>query len=85
MHDSIYVVMAVGHWVNASPSQAKGWEFESQTRQTEVIKTGSDSSTAKLSALGVWVSRVLENNHYKRMPRVTVGVARSLTLTAQWP
>ena len=24
----------------------------------------------------VWVSRVLGDDHYKRMPRVTVGVAR---------
>ena len=39
-------------------------------------KTGSDSSTAKRSTIGVSVSRVLEDDHYKRMPRVTVGVAR---------
>ena len=30
----------------------------------------------------VWVSR---DDHYKRMSRVTVGVARLRTLTAQWP
>ena len=33
----------------------------------------------------VRVSRVLGDDHYKRMPRVTVGVARWRTLTAQWP
>ena len=37
--------------------------------QTYVVKTGSDSST----------------DHFKRMPRVTVSVARKRTLTAQWP
>ena len=43
--------------------------FESQPRQTKVLKTGSDSSTAKRSAIGV-------SDHYKQMSRVTVGVAR---------
>ena len=38
-------------------------------------KTGRDSSTAKSSAIGV-MSRVLGDDHYKRMARVTVGVAR---------
>ena len=38
-------------------------------------KTGSDSSTVKRSAIGV-MSRVLGDDHYKWMPRVTVGVAR---------
>ena len=33
-----------------------------------VVKTGSDSSTAKSSAIGVSVT-----DHYKRMPHVTVG------------
>ena len=32
----------------------------------------------------VWVSRVLRDDHYKRMPRVTVGVARLRTSTAHW-
>ena len=49
--------------------------FESQPQQTEVVKTGSDSSTAKRSATGV-VSRALGDDHNKRMSRVTVGVAR---------
>ena len=31
------------------------------------------------------MSRVLEDDHYKRMTRVTVGVALKLTLTALWP
>ena len=33
----------------------------------------------------VRVSRVLGDDHYKRMPRDIVGVSRSRTLTAQWP
>ena len=31
-----------------------------------------------------WVSRVLGDDHYKRMSHVTVGVTRSRTLAAQW-
>ena len=30
------------------------------------------------------MSRVLGDEHYKRMPLVTVGPARQRTLTAQW-
>ena len=55
--------------------QAKGWVLESQLRQTKVVKKGSDSFTAKRLALGA-VPRVLGDDHYKRMPRVTVVVAR---------
>ena len=33
----------------------------------------------------MWVSRVLGDDHYKRMIRVTVGVARLGTLTSQKP
>ena len=33
----------------------------------------------------VWVSRVLGDDHYKRMSRVTVGLARLRTLTARCP
>ena len=43
--------------------------FESQPRQTQFLKPGSDSSTVN-------ARQFLGNNHYKRMPRVTVGVAR---------
>ena len=38
-----------------------------------VVKTGSDSSTVKRSTKGV---SVLGDDHYKRMPRATVDVAR---------
>ena len=47
--------------------------FDSRSIQTQVVKTGSDSSTAKRSATDVSV-RVLEDDLYKRMSRVTVGV-----------
>ena len=46
--------------------------FESQPRHTEVVKTGSYSSTAKRSAIGVSVTGP-RSDHYKRMPRVKVG------------
>ena len=36
--------------------QAEGWVFEYEPRQTLVVKTGSDSSTAKRSAIGVIVT-----------------------------
>ena len=45
------VTAAAAQWVRAFASQAEGWVFESQPRQT--VKTDSDSSTAKRSATGV--------------------------------
>ena len=51
------MAVAVAQWVRAFAPQAKGWMFESQPRQMQVVKTGSDSSTVKLSALGVSVTR----------------------------
>ena len=42
----LYMVQSV----RAFASNAKGWVFESQPRQTLVVKTGSDDSTAKSSA-----------------------------------
>ena len=44
---------AVAQSVCAFASNAKGCAFEFQPRQTKVNKTGSNSSTAKLSATGV--------------------------------
>ena len=45
--------------VRAWALQVKGWLFESQPRQTLVVKAGSDSSTtAKRSAIGVGVMRL---------------------------
>ena len=46
----------VAQRVRAFAPQAEGTVFESQPRQTYVVKTGSDSSIAKRSALGVGVT-----------------------------
>ena len=48
-----YTQFGVAQWVRAIDSQTEGWVFESQPRQTEVIKIASDSSTAKRLAIGV--------------------------------
>ena len=47
---------AMAQWVRAFTSHAEGWVFEYQSRQTYVVKTGSDSSIAKRSALGLSVT-----------------------------
>ena len=47
--------MAVAQWVKAFVPHAEGWVFESQPRQTHVVKRGSDSFTAKRLAIGVSV------------------------------
>ena len=59
----------MAHLVRTFAPQAEVWVFESLLRQTLLVKTGSDSSTAKRSAIGVSVTGP------RRMPRVTVGVA----------
>ena len=38
---------AVAHWVRALVPKAEGWVFESQPRRPSVVKTESDSFTAK--------------------------------------
>ena len=45
----------VAQLVRVFALQPDGWVFESQPRQNLVVKTGSDSSTAKRSATGVSV------------------------------
>ena len=45
---------AVEQWVRTFASQSEGRVFESQSRQTQVV--GTDSSTAKRSAIGVSVT-----------------------------
>ena len=42
--------------VKAFAQEADGWMFKTQPRQTYVVKTGSDSSDAKSSALDVSVT-----------------------------
>ena len=51
---NVAVTAAVAQWVRVFAPQ--GWVFESQQRQTQVVKTGSDSSTAKRSAIGMSVT-----------------------------
>ena len=66
---------AVAQWIRAFAPKAEVWVFESQPRQTQLAKTGSDSSTAKRSAL--WCEcHTSSEMTYKRMPRVTEGMAR---------
>ena len=50
-----YFAAAVAQWGKAWAPQAKGWVYDSQPWQTKVVKTGSGSSTAKHSAIGVSV------------------------------
>ena len=75
----LILTAAVAQCSRPFASQAEGWFFECQPQQTLVVKTGSDCSFAKRSAIEV--SRVLGDIHYKRMPRFTVGVARERTLS----
>ena len=42
----------MAHLVRTFAPQAEGWVFESLLRQTLLVKTDSDSSTAKRSAIG---------------------------------
>ena len=68
----------VPQWFRAVAPQAEGWVFETQPQQTLVVKTGmSESFTAKRSALSV-SPRVLGDDHYSPMSRVTVGVRGTL-------
>ena len=48
--------VARAYWIRAFSPPAEGWVFESEPRQTQVIKTGSDNSTAKRSAIGASVT-----------------------------
>ena len=60
--------------VNRNCMREIGFDTRSLQTQAHVVKTGSDSSAAKRLAMGM--SGVLEDDHYKRMSRVTVGVPR---------
>ena len=59
----------VAQLVRAFALNADGWMFESQLWQTQIVKTGSDSSTAKCSALSVSVTGPWR--WHKQMPHVT--------------
>ena len=44
---SIATTAAVAQWVRAYSPQVEDWVFEYKPRQIKVVKTGSDSPTAK--------------------------------------
>ena len=46
----------MAQWARAFASQVDGWVFEYQLRQTQVVKTGSDSLGAKRSAISANVA-----------------------------
>ena len=48
--------VTVAQQVRAFASHAEVWAFESQPQQTYLVKTGSDRSNAKRSAIGVSVT-----------------------------
>ena len=54
-HDTSYIIHVKDRrWhsgLDRFALQAEGWVLESQPRQTQVVKTGSDSSTTKRSAI----------------------------------
>ena len=54
------ITAAVAQSVRMFALQAEGWMFESQPRHTLVVKTGSDTSTAKRSPTKqVWHAKEL--------------------------
>ena len=58
----LLICAAVAQCVRAFAPQAEEWVFESQPRQSYVVKTGSDSSISKHSAIGgVLLKRGTEN------------------------
>ena len=59
-----------------SYKHTKGWMFESQSRQTQVIKKQVLTSLLFNALKQMLVSRVLGDDHFKWMSRVTVGVTR---------
>ena len=58
----------VSQWVRAFTPQADGWMFEPQPRQTLVVKTGSDKSTAKRPAVGCMAMSASKGQHWQPFP-----------------
>ena len=65
---------AVTQWFRALSPQTRGWVFKSQQRQTKALKTGRDNSTSKRLGINLSVTGP-GDDHFKRMPRITVKVA----------
>ena len=64
----------MAQWFRALDPRAEGLGVRIPAVKELIGKIGNGSSTAKCSTIGM-VSRVLGDDHNKRMPRVTVGVA----------
>ena len=47
---------ALAQWVRPFAPQAEIWVFESQPRETQVVRKGTDTSTAERSTVGVNVT-----------------------------
>ena len=67
MNNPCWVLLA--QWVRALAPQAEGWVFESQSWQTQIVRTSSDSPTAKRSAIGV-------SDHYHHAIGLSKGSGR---------
>ena len=65
---------AVAKWLSVRLACRRSG-FDSRAEKTEIFKTGSDSSIAERPAIGV-MSRVLRDDHYEGLARVTACVAR---------
>ena len=67
--NSRHMAAAMSQWVGEFAPQAEGWVFESQLRHTQVVK---QVVTTPLPNARKWV---IGDDHYRWMPRVSVGVA----------
>ena len=78
MHSILIQALSCDHVlesVKALTLHAEDWVYESEPRQTYVLKTGKDSSTAKRSSEGISYTGPWRCQ-YKWMKRDTVGVTR---------
>ena len=73
LHSTLYVytVAAVVQWIRGFVPQAENLVFESQSQRISVVKTCSDSSIVKRSAIGVSVTGP---RRWPWLASVTVGV-----------
>lgn len=63
-------------------SDAEGWVCESQRDKPTSLKQGITAPLLNAQQ-PVWVSQVLRDDHNKRIPSVTIGLARLRTLNDQ--
>ena len=74
----------VAQSVRAFALHAEGWVFKSQLRHTYIVKTRSDNSTAKLSAIGVSVMGFRRWLLWMNVPCHSLCGTLKI-LAAQWP